>query len=505
VDTEERLSRSRVRPVVVSIAVAAVVAALVTAVTVLSGTIDSANATLVLMGFDTNRAHLIIALLIGGAAAAAAALVTSRTVWPALAGVGVVAALFGYTFVSQTDNALKATGAAGTFDLNGWLLTALALVMSGVISGWAGATLALAIRPTLAQAGATVRDAVRGRRIDGGRLRLPLAVVLVAILLVVSVPVFGDMVNFTTDARMLHGAPPKVGLAGGEPAPKAPGMTTSQRPWRSWQPSGGGSVYTADLPAPWKNGSSATERIDIYTPPGYNPDGKQRYPVVYEAPFPYDLWDKSINIGAVLDSLIDSGKIPPVIAVFLDDLGAPILDTECANSVDGSQWMDTFISSTMVSYVDSNYETIAKATARAITGFSEGGYCAAILALRHPAVFGTAIPFSAYYFAGEGNPESGRPFAGSPTALADASPMILAARLSPADRAKLYFIVIAQPSQPLYGYEAADFERLLNAENYQFVSLKADLPHGWDQVRSELPAALEAWATHMTAAKVFQG
>ena len=504
-DTEERLSRSRVRPVVVSIAVAAVVAALVTAVTVLSGTIDSANATLVLMGFDTNRAHLIIALLIGGAAAAAAALVTSRTVWPALAGVGVVAALFGYTFVSQTDNALKATGAAGTFDLNGWLLTALALVMSGVISGWAGATLALAIRPTLAQAGATVRDAVRGRRIDGGRLRLPLAVVLVAILLVVSVPVFGDMVNFTTDARMLHGAPPKVGLAGGEPAPKAPGMTTSQRPWRSWQPSGGGSVYTADLPAPWKNGSSATERIDIYTPPGYNPDGKQRYPVVYEAPFPYDLWDKSINIGAVLDSLIDSGKIPPVIAVFLDDLGAPILDTECANSVDGSQWMDTFISSTMVSYVDSNYETIAKATARAITGFSEGGYCAAILALRHPAVFGTAIPFSAYYFAGEGNPESGRPFAGSPTALADASPMILAARLSPADRAKLYFIVIAQPSQPLYGYEAADFERLLNAENYQFVSLKADLPHGWDQVRSELPAALEAWATHMTAAKVFQG
>ena len=477
-DTEERLSRSRVRPVVVSIAVAAVVAALVTAVTVLSGTIDSANATLVLMGFDTNRAHLIIALLIGGAAAAAAALVTSRTVWPALAGVGVVAALFGYTFVSQTDNALKATGAAGTFDLNGWLLTALALVMSGVISGWAGATLALAIRPTLAQAGATVRDAVRGRRIDGGRLRLPLAVVLVAILLVVSVPVFGDMVNFTTDARMLHGAPPKVGLAGGEPAPKAPGMTTSQRPWRSWQPSGGGSVYTADLPAPWKNGSSATERIDIYTPPGYNPDGKQRYPVVYEAPFPYDLWDKSINIGAVLDSLIDSGKIPPVIAVFLDDLGAPILDTECANSVDGSQWMDTFISSTMVSYVDSNYETIAKATARAITGFSEGGYCAAILALRHPAVFGTAIPFSAYYFAGEGNPESGRPFAGSPTALADASPMILAARLSPADRAKLYFIVIAQPSQPLYGYEAADFERLLNAENYQFVSLKADLPHG---------------------------
>jgi hypothetical protein len=354
----------------------------------------------------------------------------------------------------------------------------------------------------LVEAAATVRDAVRGRRPDRWHLRSPLAVVFVAILLVVSVPVFGDMVNFTTDARMLHGSPPKVGLAGGAPPPKGAEMTSSQRPWKSWQPSGGGSIYEADLPAPWKD-ASATERIDIYTPPGYNPTDKQRYPVLYEAPFPYDLWDKSINIGVVLDSLIDSGKIPPMIVVFVNDYNAPILDTECANSVDGSQWMDTFISSTVVSYVDSNYNTIAKATARAITGFSEGGYCAAILALRHPAVFGTAIPFSAYYFAGEGNPTSGDPFAGSPSALADASPMILAARLSSADRSKLYFIVIAQPSQPIYGAEATEFERLLYTENYQFVTLNASLPHGWDQVRAELPAALEAWAAHMTAAKVF--
>jgi len=426
----------RPRPSIVVVAAAAAVAVAVAVAVVATGTVDSTDATLVRMGFDVDRARLISALLIAGVAAAAAALVTNRATPPTLAGLGVLWALFVLTFVRQTQDALKATGANGAFDLAGWFLTALALMMSGLLSAWAGAALALTVRPKLAEAGSVVRGAVANRRLDRAHLRSPFAVALVAILLIVSVPVFGDMVNFTTDARMLHGAPPKVGLAGGEPAPKAPGMTTSQRPWRSWQPSGGGSVYTADLPAPWTNGPP-TERIDIYLPPGYNPDSKQRYPVVYEAPFPYDLWDKSINIGAVLDSLIDSGKIPPVIAVFLDDLGAPILDTECANSVDGSQRMDTFISSTMVSYVDSNYKTIAKGTARAITGFSEGGYCAAILALRHPAVFGTSIPFSAYYFAGEGNPESGRPFAGSPSALADASPMILAARLSPADRAKL--------------------------------------------------------------------
>lgn len=503
--TEAAPEAGRARPLIVIVAAAAAVAAVVAAAAVVTGTMDSTNATLVRMGFDADRAHLIAALVIGAVAAAAAALVTDRATPPTLAGLCVVWALFGSTLVRQTQDALKATGANGSFDLTGWLLTALALATSGLISGWVGATLILAIRPKLAEAAGNVGAAVLSRRLARAHLRSPIAVVLVAILLAVSVPVFGDMVNYTTDARMLHGAPPKVGLAGGEVAPKAAGTTSTQQPWRSWKPSGGGSIYQADLPAPWKNTSSATSRIDIYTPPGYDPASKHRYPVLYEAPFPYDLWDQSMNLGVTLDTLIDEGTIPPSIVVFVNDYNAHFLDSECANSVDGSQWMDTFISSTVVSYVDSNYSTIAKAAARATTGFSEGGYCAAILALRHPTVFGTAIPFSAYYFAGEANANAGLPFSGSPTALADASPMILAARLSPADRAKLYFIVVAQPSQPLYGYEATAFERLLYTENYKFVTIDASIPHGWDQVRDELPSALEAWAKHLVAGKVFQG
>jgi hypothetical protein len=109
---------------------------------------------------------------------------------------------------------------------------------------------------------------------------------------------------------------------------------------------------------------------------------------------------------------------------------------------------------------------------------------------------------AAYFFAGEGNASAGQPFAGSQAALIEASPMILAAKLTPAERAELYFIVVAQPSQPLYGYQATAFERLLYTEGYQFVALNAALPHGWDQVRQELPAALEAWAAHLAAAGV---
>jgi len=487
---------------VVACAASAIAAAVVVVAAFASGATGSASTTLVLMGFDADRARLITALLIGGVAGAAAALATNRTGPATLSGLGGFAALFGYTFIAQTRGALNSNGTNGFFDLTQWALTLLALVMSGVISSWAGATLALAVRPRLTEAGRLVLDAVRTRHLDLAHLRLPVGVLLVLVLLVVSVPVFGDMVNYTTDARMLHGGRPHVGLVHDGVPPNGGAVTPGRLPSRSSPPSGAGLVYAADLPAPWKSTSSETERVDIYLPPGYDPNGQRRYPVLYEAPFPYDLWDSSINLGVTLNVLINDGAIPPLIVVFVNAYNAPILDTQCANSTDGSQWWDTFISSTVVSYVDSTYKTIAKASARATAGLSEGGYCAAILALRHPAVFGTAIPFSAYFFAGEGNASAGQPFAGSQAALIEASPMILAARLTPAERAELYFIVVAQPSQPLYGYEATAFERLLYTEGYQFVALNATLPHGWDQVRQELPGALEAWAERLAAAGV---
>jgi enterochelin esterase-like enzyme len=192
-----------------------------------------------------------------------------------------------------------------------------------------------------------------------------------------------------------------------------------------------------------------------------------------------------------------------MIVVFVNAWRAPIADTECANSVDGQQWMDTFISETVVSYMDSNYLTIARAEARATTGFSQAGYCAAILVLRHPTVFGTAIPISAYFWAGDGEAGSRLPFSGDLAALAAASPMIAASQLPAATCAKLFFIVVAQPSQPFFGTQATEFEHLLAFKGYPFIALDAKIPHGWDQVREMLPVALEAWAGHLVAGGVF--
>jgi enterochelin esterase-like enzyme len=488
---------------VIHAALAAAVVAAVVVAAVVSGALYSSNNTLIFMGFDAERAQLITSLLVAGVGAAAATIVTNRSGLATLSGVGGLVALFGYTFLHETKSAMASTGVNGSFDLTGWVLTLVALLLAGGISSWAGATLAQALRPALGEAGSAIRDAVGSRRPTRRLLGRPLTTAAVLVLLILTVPVFGDMVNYTPDSRMLHGGPPPVGLvpggAGQHAAPAAP----SQQPWLSWRPSGGGSVTTVELPAPWTDSSATTEDIEVYTPPGYEPTGSRRYPVLYEAPFNYALWDGGVNIKVVLDTLITAGTVPPMIVVFVNAWRAPIADTECANSVDGQQWMDTFISETVVSYVDSHYLTIARAEARATTGFSQGGYCAAILALRHPTVFGTAIPISAYYWAGDGEAGSRLPFGSDLAALAAASPMIAASQLPAATCAKLFFIVVAQPSQPFFGAQATEFEHLLAFKGYPFVGLDARIPHGWDQVRAMLPPALEAWAGHLVAAGVF--
>lgn len=51
---------------------------------------------------------------------------------------------------------------------------------------------------------------------------------------------------------------------------------------------------------------------------------------------------------------------------------------------------ETFVSSELISYIDSHYKTIAKPSGRAITGNSMGGHGALYLAIRHQDIFGNA-------------------------------------------------------------------------------------------------------------------
>jgi len=56
--------------------------------------------------------------------------------------------------------------------------------------------------------------------------------------------------------------------------------------------------------------------------------------------------------------------------------------------VDSTMQYETYVSKELTGYIDQHYNTIKSNNARAITGFSMGGFGAMFLALRHPDIFG---------------------------------------------------------------------------------------------------------------------
>jgi len=239
-------------PTIVGVALAALVVFAMRA----SGFVDGFNATLQIMGFDPDRASLIAAMLEGAAGGAVVALVGGRFVVAVLAGAAAMVAGFEGVFREETRLAIASKGSDGVFDPVGWALTALTLVVSAVIVGWAAAMLARDVRQRLGRVRRAAMDLVGPRahaRRDVGVLAFGGAALVV---LVLTFPVLGDMLNFEPDAHMRMGGPQGVALFGG---PDGGGVAPSAAPIAGGpQPSGGTGTSTGASAAPGRTGSSGT-------------------------------------------------------------------------------------------------------------------------------------------------------------------------------------------------------------------------------------------------------
>ncbi len=511
-----------------------------TGLAVASGSLADTRDTLVIMGFDPDRAQLLTALVGGSIAAAVATLVADRRRAATVTGLAVTLALFAGTFGAETSAALASSGAQGTFDPTGWAISLLTIVVAGVLASWATAVVCGEVRRGLVGAGRAAVRAIRSRSARGADAARSLAVVAVALVLGVTVPVFGDMVNFAPDVHMRAGAPPEQGLAGTAtsadslavggsslgaalvgtgaagggsgggllpPVSSDAGSVSALRPWLAWRPSGGGTLVSDVMTAPWSGGPSHI-RLDVYLPAGYQQSPTRRYPVVYEVPWNAADWQKAIGITGMLDTLIASGRIPPMIVVFGSHYGAPMPDTECVDSTSGQQQLETYFSRTVVQHVDSTYRTIATPAARALFGYSEGGYCASMLLLRHPDVFGEAMVMSGYFQAAirtNVTTNAPLPFGNDAAMIADHSPLLLASTLPASVRSRLFLVLSADPREWFYGPQYAAFSAVLAKEGYHYLLLPTSLGHAWMATRLTLPVALSAVAGRWVATGVFAG
>ena len=173
-------------------------------------------------------------------------------------------------------------------------------------------------------------------------------------------------------------------------------------------PGGRADLYTIqDVPhgtvsKVWYESATAgfDRRLSVYTPAGYNPAGKTRYPVLYVLHGiggDEDAWIAQGRAAQILDNLIAQGKAKPMIVVFtngnISQEAAPGENSTgyTRPTMSLPQTMEgTFETAfpEIVKFLDSNYKAIAKKQSRAICGLSMGGFHTLYISLNYPDMFG---------------------------------------------------------------------------------------------------------------------
>ena len=133
----------------------------------------------------------------------------------------------------------------------------------------------------------------------------------------------------------------------------------------------------------WSPAARATVSFHAYLPPAYTTEPTRRFPVLYGlhgsgSPIAGIPW-----ISNWFGTAMSQGKIPPMIVVFPNGMGASMW----CNSKDRTVPMESVVIDDLVPQVDATLRTIASRRGRIIEGFSMGGAGAGRLGLRRPDLF----------------------------------------------------------------------------------------------------------------------
>ncbi|HTC69817.1 MAG TPA: alpha/beta hydrolase-fold protein, partial [Acidothermaceae bacterium] len=160
---------------------------------------------------------------------------------------------------------------------------------------------------------------------------------------------------------------------------------------------GTGRVVELELPG----ASSGIEREGyVYLPPQYFDPAyaTTEFPVVellHGDPGNPGAWVYALGLPAAMDHAIDSGAVGPMIVVmpatFTGKHGQ-----DCVNAPSGLQ-DDTYLSVDVPADVVHDFRALPQGLNWAIGGLSDGGFCAANLALRHPGRYGTVVSLDGFY------------------------------------------------------------------------------------------------------------
>jgi S-formylglutathione hydrolase FrmB len=242
----------------------------------------------------------------------------------------------------------------------------------------------------------------------------------------------------------------------------------------------------------------------VHLPPSYA-EGARSYPVVYALHGLFErsqFWERR-GLAATLDDLWARHVLPEFVVVAVDGGNSFFL-----NSPQGAY--EDLVTKDAIAYAESTYRVRRERSGRALFGVSMGGYAALRIALSHPQLYAAVATHSAMLLSGPPRPGQGadpyqlaafaRVF-GEPPDLAlwkANDPLEWAQRADPRGVPALSFDC---GDHDRYGLGAGheELHRRLQARGvaHEFALRPGD--HGYEYVRSVLPASLEFLSKKLSA------
>jgi enterochelin esterase family protein len=147
-----------------------------------------------------------------------------------------------------------------------------------------------------------------------------------------------------------------------------------------------------------QSGAAKTMRkFWVYTPARYDAKRAAPYPLLVCFDGTYYIDDEEIPVPVILDNLIAAGKIPPMLAVFID---APATTPMRVAELTNDQAFLDLVANDLLPQVRTRWRVTADPTQTVVTGSSAGGVGAAFFAWRRPDLFGNVISQSGAYWHG---------------------------------------------------------------------------------------------------------
>jgi len=155
-------------------------------------------------------------------------------------------------------------------------------------------------------------------------------------------------------------------------------------------------VYFSKTTGTWRS-------LNIYTPPGYDKSGKEKYPVLYIQHGGGEDergWAVQGKTDIILDNLIAEGKAKPMLVVIPNgNVSRPGMTAGGYNDEAMAVFREELFGSVMP-FIESNYRVKPGAANRAIAGLSMGGGQAFYTGLRNTDMFANVGVFSTGLFGG---------------------------------------------------------------------------------------------------------